>query len=46
MGRRKMTSENDFKVALMRYSRYAEITGCEKALEDLSKKYDFEFKKL
>lgn len=43
---RKMISEDDFKVALMRYSRYTEITGFEKALEDLSKEYGFEFKKL
>lgn len=35
-----------FKVALMKNSRYTEITGQEKALEDLTEQYGFVFKKL
>ena len=42
----KVIPEEDFKVALMKHSRYTEIPGFERALEDLSKEYGFEFKKL
>ena len=42
----RVIPENDFRVALMRYSRYTEITGFEKALEDLSKEFGFGFRKL
>ena len=43
---KKMIPEEDFRVALMKYLRYTETTGIEKALEDLSKEYGFEFRKL
>lgn len=36
----------DFEVALRKNSRYTEVTNIEKALEELSKTYGFEFKKL
>lgn len=43
---RKKIPYEDFKVALMKYSRYTEITGMERALEDLSEEYGFTFRKL
>lgn len=43
---KKLIQEEDFGVALMRYSRYTETTGMEKALEDLSKEYGFKIRKL
>lgn len=35
---------SEYWVASKKYSRYNEYTGIEKAIEDLSKKYDFTFK--
>lgn len=43
---KKIISDEAFKVALMRNSRYTEITNFEKALEQLSDEYGFEFKRL
>lgn len=40
---KQIIPEEDFKVALMRYSRYTENTGFEKALMDLSEEYGFVF---
>ena len=42
----KEIPKEDFRVALMKYSRYTESTGHEKALRDLSKEFGFEFEKL
>ena len=42
----KKITDADFSIAMKRYSRYTEITGFEKALEDLAKDYDFTFIKL
>lgn len=43
---KKIIPDKDFKVALMKYSKYTEITGFEKALEELSQEFGFELKKL
>lgn len=42
----KPISEFDFAVALRRYKEYTQVTGQEKALEDLSHEYGFVFRKL
>ena len=43
---KKEISPSDFEVAMRKYSRYTEITGIEKALEEISKQYGFEIKKI
>lgn len=42
----KIISEFDLSVAQRRYKEYTQVTGMEKALEDLSKEYGFVFRKL
>ena len=42
----KPISDFDFAVALRRYKKYTQVTGQEKALEDLSHEYGFVFRKL
>ena len=42
----KEIPEKDYYVALKKYSMYTEVTSMEKALEELSFKFDFVFRKL
>ena len=42
----RIIDPDKFRVALMKNSRYTEITGQEKALEDLTEQYGFVFEKL
>lgn len=42
----KIIAEFDLSVAQRRYKEYTQVTGMEKALEDLSREYGFVFKKL
>lgn len=39
-------SKSDWAIALRRYKKYSEVTSMEKALSDLSSKYEFEFEML
>lgn len=43
---KKLISTADFEIAMRKYSRYTDITGMEKALEELSRTYEFKFEKL
>lgn len=43
---KKEISEIDFNIALRHYKEYTDITGMEKALEDLQKKHGFKIQKL
>lgn len=45
-GPKKLISTADFEIAMRKYSRYTDITGMEKALEELSRTYKFKFEKL
>ena len=42
----KTIPETDFKIAIMKYLKYTETTGIEKALEELAEEYGFEVRKL